>query len=37
MMPGVMFLGDPLFETMRHEATNMLQKPGIVSLPHATT
>ena len=29
MMPGVMFLGDPLSETM-------LQKPGIVSLPHAT-
>jgi hypothetical protein len=36
MMPGVMFLGDPLVETMLHKAPNMLQNPGIVSLPHAT-
>jgi hypothetical protein len=36
MMPCVMFLGDPLVETMLHKAPNMLQNPGIVSLPHAT-
>ncbi len=36
MMPGVMFLGDPLVETMLHKAPNMLQKPGIVSPPHTT-
>ena len=36
MMPSVMFLGDPLVETMLYKAPNMLQNPGILSLPHAT-
>ena len=36
MMPGVMFLGDLLVETMLHKAPNMLLNPDIVSLPHAT-
>lgn len=36
MMPGVMFLGDPLVDTMLHKAPDMLQKPGFVLLPPVT-